>query len=244
MRKWKKQVSLSQLSLTDGATLADCVFYRLAVGSEAPPVRSVVSRSAPPDAAGELAESASLDGLTDTLAPFPPLPPDGRRSGSDSEGSAAPSAAAGGDLGLSVTRLRAFTDPDVVVAAMTPPRPLPAVDKRAVVTEWSAPRRSLSVAVRGSGSSEEGDGWPANGSLLRPFQHVVLVGSQQDGYTPHHSCRAETCPAHAKVCPPSLCSPVDPRVSPRGPVRVPTTRRTRPPSQTRTGGCWTASGEA
>jgi hypothetical protein len=65
-----------------------------------------------------------------------------------------------------------------------------------VVTSWSAVVADADESV----ATLLEFSWAPNGSLLNSFQHVVLVGSQQDGYTPHHSHRVEMCPAVIKVC--------------------------------------------
>lgn len=63
--------------------------------------------------------------------------------------------------------------------------------KGAIKTQWV----SRLAADEGRDKELQEFTWESNGHFLAQFDSIVMVGSQQDGYTPHHSHRVEVCPA-------------------------------------------------
>ena len=283
MRKWKKQVSLSQLSFTDEERLSDCLLYRLAVGCSVggPGVPAVLGSSASGSAGGDSADdvsdgselerdrradscdaesigsgggaSGSFDSRRSSLdgAPWAATPASGSVGGgggddevtlkemlagdshtdrspvdmdledarpvavsatprvsslfSGAQASAGPhpsfakdfdhsSLASKSDDGASTSSGGASAMASIVFKTLRrPPRPRPAAGS--VKTQWVARLSDDEEKAKVLGEFS----WEPNGVLMRNFEHIVVAGSLQDGYTPHHSHRAELCTAALKV---------------------------------------------
>ena len=181
MRKWKKHMSLSQLSYTDSPTLAGCMLYRLAVGCDGP---TDIARRVSITSAGIAAATDAGSGAAST----------------DSVSSASTGA-------LSGLATKAYLMDDSTHGMVAGTHAFgegkgggPDDGYYADSLGSSEPSRSPAVGVDENESPGDNfwQDWVTNGGLLKLFERVVLVGSLQDGYTPHHSCRGESCASHAR----------------------------------------------